>query len=42
LKLFVLDARVEYVMDKGSLVTADRHEIELIEIADKINITWFI
>jgi hypothetical protein len=31
----------ESIINKGSLVTADHHEIEPIEIAEKINITWF-
>jgi hypothetical protein len=32
----------EYVKNNknGSLVTADHHEIEPIEIAEKINVTW--
>ena len=31
----------ESVINSGSLVTADHHEIEPIETAEKINITWF-
>jgi PIN domain nuclease of toxin-antitoxin system len=31
----------ESIINKGSLVTADHHEIEPIEKAEKINITWF-
>jgi predicted nucleic acid-binding protein len=34
-------AIAESIISKGSLVTADHHEIEPIEIAEKINITWF-
>jgi len=34
-------AVAESVINKGSLVTADHHEIEPIEMAEKINITWF-
>jgi predicted nucleic acid-binding protein len=34
-------AVAETVINKGSLVTADHHEIEPIEIAEKLNITWF-
>ena len=34
-------AVAESVINSGSLVTADHHEIEPIESAEKINITWF-
>ena len=34
-------AIAESIINKGSLVTADHHEIEPIEMAEKINITWF-
>jgi len=34
-------AVAESIINKGSLVTADHHEIEPIEVAEKINITWF-
>jgi predicted nucleic acid-binding protein len=34
-------AAAESIISKGSLVTADHHEFEPIEIAEKINITWF-
>ena len=34
-------AIAESIINKGSLVTADHHEIEPIEIAEKINVTWF-
>ena len=34
-------AVAESIINKGSLVTADHHEIEPIETAEKINITWF-
>ena len=34
-------AIAETVINKGSLVTADHNEIGPIEIAEKINITWF-
>jgi len=34
-------AIAESIINKGSLVTADHHEIGPIEIAEKINITWF-
>jgi predicted nucleic acid-binding protein len=34
-------AVAESIINKGSLVTADHHEIEPIEIVEKINITWF-
>ena len=34
-------AVAESIVNKGSLVTADHHEIEPIEKAEKINITWF-
>ena len=33
--------RAETILNKGSLVTADHHEIEPVEIAEKINVTWF-
>jgi len=34
-------AIAESIINKGSLVTSDHHEIEPIEIAENINITWF-
>ena len=34
-------AVAESIVNKGSLVTADHHEIDPIEKAEKINITWF-
>jgi len=34
-------AVAESIVNKGSLVTADHHEIEPIETAEKINVTWF-
>jgi len=34
-------AIAETIVKKGSLVTADHHEIEPIETAEKINVTWF-
>ena len=34
-------AVAESIISKGSLVTADHHEIEPIEKAEKINVTWF-
>jgi predicted nucleic acid-binding protein len=34
-------AIAETIINRGSLVTADHHEIEPIEAAEKINITWF-
>ena len=34
-------AVAESIVNKGSLVTADHHEIGPIEMAEKINITWF-
>jgi hypothetical protein len=34
-------ALAETIINKGSLVTADHHEIEPIEIVEKLNITWF-
>jgi len=34
-------AIAESIINKGSLVTADHHEIEPIEVAEKINVTWF-
>ena len=34
-------AIAESITNKGSLVTADHHEIEPIEIVEKLNITWF-
>jgi predicted nucleic acid-binding protein len=42
-KLSIADsiAVAETIISKGSLVTADHHEIEPIEIAEKINVTWF-
>ena len=42
-KLSIADsiAVAESIINKGSLVTADHHEIEPIEIAEKINVTWF-
>ena len=42
-KLSIADsiAVAESIINKGSLVTADHHEIGPIEIAEKINVTWF-
>jgi len=34
-------AVAESIINKGSLVTADHHEIEPVETAEKINVTWF-
>ncbi len=34
-------AVAESIINKASLVTADHHEIEPIETAEKINVTWF-
>jgi predicted nucleic acid-binding protein len=34
-------AAAESIVSKGSLVTADHHEIESVEAAEKINVTWF-
>jgi len=34
-------AIAESIINNGSLVTADHHEIEPIEIAEKIKVTWF-
>jgi predicted nucleic acid-binding protein len=34
-------AIAETIVNKGSLVTADHHEIEPIEAAEKINVNWF-
>jgi len=34
-------AIAETIINKGSLVTADHKEIEPIEIAENINVTWF-
>jgi predicted nucleic acid-binding protein len=34
-------AIAESIINNGSLVTADHHEIGPIEIAEKINVTWF-
>jgi predicted nucleic acid-binding protein len=34
-------AIAETVINKGSLITADHHEIETVEMAEKINVTWF-
>jgi predicted nucleic acid-binding protein len=34
-------AIAETIINNGSLVTADHHEIEPIEMAEKINVTWF-
>jgi predicted nucleic acid-binding protein len=34
-------AIAESIINKGSLVTADHHEIEPIEAVEKINVTWF-
>jgi hypothetical protein len=28
-------------INNGSLITADHHEMELVEMAEKINVTWF-
>ena len=42
-KLSLADAIAvaESIINNGSLVTADHHEIGPIEIAEKINVTWF-
>ena len=42
-KLSIADsiAIAETIINKGSLVTADHHEIEPIELVEKINVTWF-
>jgi predicted nucleic acid-binding protein len=34
-------AVAETIINSGSLVTADHHEIEPIERSEKINVTWF-
>jgi predicted nucleic acid-binding protein len=34
-------AIAETIINNGSLVTADQHEIDPIETAEKINVTWF-
>jgi predicted nucleic acid-binding protein len=34
-------AIAETIINNGSLITADHHEIEPIEKAEKINATWF-
>ena len=34
-------AVAESIINNGSLVTADHHEIEPVETAEKINVTWF-
>jgi predicted nucleic acid-binding protein len=34
-------AIAESIINKGSLVTADHHEIGPIEMVEKINVTWF-
>jgi predicted nucleic acid-binding protein len=34
-------AVAETIINNGSLVTGDHHEIEPVEIAEKINVTWF-
>jgi hypothetical protein len=34
-------AVAETIINSGSLVTADHHEIEPIERAEKVNVTWF-
>jgi PIN domain nuclease of toxin-antitoxin system len=34
-------AVAETIINNGSLVTSDHHEIEPIEKAEKINVTWF-
>jgi predicted nucleic acid-binding protein len=34
-------AVAETIINDGSLVTADHHEIEPVEMAEKINVTWF-
>jgi predicted nucleic acid-binding protein len=34
-------AVAETIINNGSLVTADHHEIEPIETAEKISVTWF-
>jgi hypothetical protein len=42
-KLSISDsiAVAESIINRGSLVTADHHEIGPIEVAEKINVTWF-
>jgi hypothetical protein len=34
-------AVAETIINNGSLVTSDHHEIEPIEKVEKINVTWF-
>jgi hypothetical protein len=34
-------AIAETIINNGSLVTADHHEIEPMEKDEKINVTWF-
>jgi PIN domain nuclease of toxin-antitoxin system len=34
-------AIAETIINKGSLVTAEHHELEVVEMAEKINVTWF-
>jgi hypothetical protein len=34
-------AIAETIINKGSLITADHHEIGPVEMAEKINVTWF-
>ena len=34
-------AIAETIINNGSLITADHHEIEPVEMAEKINVTWF-
>jgi predicted nucleic acid-binding protein len=34
-------AIAETIINKGSLITADHHEIEAVEMTEKINVTWF-
>jgi PIN domain nuclease of toxin-antitoxin system len=34
-------AIAETIINTGSLITADHHEIEPVETAKKINMTWF-
>jgi PIN domain nuclease of toxin-antitoxin system len=34
-------AIAEAIINKGSLITADHHEIGPVEMAEKINVTWF-
>jgi PIN domain nuclease of toxin-antitoxin system len=34
-------AIAETIINKGSLITSDHHEIEPVEMTEKINVTWF-